>query len=528
MIGRREFLKGSALSAAAPAVAAPRRMNVLLIMADQHQAALMGCEGHPQAITPNLDRLASQGVHFTRAYTQNPICTPSRMSIFTGQYCHNHGYYGLVGLPPQNHMVSFLLHFKRNGYKTAAFGKIHTPANPEEWVQPHCDVLGSYREHNAHLIEAGLRDKEDSQRLPEFPGKQQHEGRPSNLPYRHSMEGWCVTEATKFMDACKDQPFCMEVSLPKPHECYTPDRRFWDMYPADLALPRTLRNSAAERPPHFQRMVEALKKYPWLIEPKTFEDGCRRVWRAYLGCITHVDFAVGELLDNLEKTGKAANTIVIYTADHGGYEGQFGIAEKAPGICSESVCRIPHIWRVPSVTKAGHVSREFVENVDIASTIAALCGLDPMDATDGHDISGLLAGGSQAVREVAVTENVWSKALRWGPWRFVHYQPETFGKDVGELYNLEEDPDETRNLYYEKAGEATVSQCRKLLLEWLDPQHPPPHHPPARRIGRGGHRKQPHGDDGPGSQRGRELHLRKRSSRKKAKGKRQKPKGKSH
>ena len=153
--------------------------------------------------------------------------------------------------------------------------------------------------------------------------------------------------------------------------------------------------------------------------------------------------------------------------DHGGYEGTFGVPEKAPGICSEAVCRVPFLWRVPGITEAGHVCNQFVENIDIAPTIRSLCGLPPMETTDGKDLSELLAGGDKPVREAAVTENPWSKALRWGPWRFVHYPMEMFGCDVGELYNLEKDPLETQNLYHDPGHQDIVHQCRRLLLEWL-------------------------------------------------------------
>ena len=93
--------------------------------------------------------------------------------------------------------------------------------------------------------------------------------------------------------------------------------------------------------------------------------------------------------------------------------------------------------------------------------------MPPLETTDGHDLTPLLKGEDKPVREVAVTENVWSKALRWGPWRFVHYPKALFGYDVGELYNLEKDPDETTNLYHDPASAAIVSESRKRLLDWL-------------------------------------------------------------
>ena len=119
--------------------------NVLHIIADQHQAGLMGCAGHAQAITPNLDRLARKGVRFSHAYTQNTICTPSRVSILSGQYCHNHGYYGLPGPRPAA-LPSYLAHFRAHGYRTAAFGCIQPPNDPRNWLETHVDRFGDYAE----------------------------------------------------------------------------------------------------------------------------------------------------------------------------------------------------------------------------------------------------------------------------------------------------------------------------------------------------------------------------------------------
>jgi arylsulfatase A-like enzyme len=461
-----------------------KKINVLNVISDQHIARCMGVEGHPQAITPNMDRLAAEGIYFPRAYTQNPICTPSRVSVFSGQYCHNHGYYGLSGPAPEK-LPGFLGHFHEHAYRTAGIGKLHTPNDPQDWLLDQCDLYAECYEYGsthskpspyyAYLERLGLLDKEDSTSLPEFSqsGRQVHEGRPSLLPYKHSVEGWCVQEAIKFIDSCGEQPFCMQVSLPKPHQCYTPDKKFWDMYPEDLGLPEAFYQEPDGRPPHFQDTNKLFKTYEGLIEPKNYENVARRVWHAYLACITQVDYALGELLDHLKKTGQAENTIVIYHADHGAYSGTFGIPEKAPGICSDAVCRIPYIWRVPEAAK-GLVCDQLVENVDIAPTITSLCGLPAMESVDGKDISELLRGGDKPVREIAVTENPWSKALRWGKWRFVHYQPKMFencrsehNQDFGELYNMDEDPLEKNNLYHDPEYERTVNQCRNLLLQWL-------------------------------------------------------------
>ncbi len=149
----------------------------------------MGFEGHPQAITPNMDNLARKGVRFARAYTQNPICTPSCTSILSGQYVHNHGYYGLCGPTPVVDLPSVLQQFRRDGYRTGIVGKVHTPDEPTNWLAGHCDTIvdvctyhgkngGEGKPYGDFLDSLGLRSKEDSGRRPEFPGNQQNEARP--------------------------------------------------------------------------------------------------------------------------------------------------------------------------------------------------------------------------------------------------------------------------------------------------------------------------------------------------------------
>lgn len=294
------------------------------------------------------------------------------------------------------------------------------------------------------------------------------EGMPSQLLYHDSQEAWAVRETIRFIKECGAQPFCLQVAFQRPHQPFTPAREFWDMYANDLALPATLNQSASGRPPHFQQAWQWFHGSKDTLEPQVFEEMARRLWHGYLGCISQVDYAVGELLAMLEESGLAENTIVIYHADHGGYSGVHGIQEKAPGICSDTVCKVPFLWRVPELAAVGQVCEQLVESIDLAPTLAALCALPPMETVDGLNLTPLLRGESNPLREVAVTENPWSKALRWKHWRFVHYQPEMFdGQDVGELYDLSTDPDEACNLFHAPKQRETVQQCRRLLLEWL-------------------------------------------------------------
>lgn len=307
-----------------------RRPNVLFILSDQHNAKCLGHKGHPDVKTPNLDKLAAGGVRFDNAITQNPICTPSRMCFLSGQYAHNHGYYGLSG-PSPGGLPTLFGHFKHHGYRTAAIGKIHCP---EYWVEDDCDLFletagssigGRCQAYDRFLREKGLENLEDHGAWQEFGGRgrQTCDGRPSKVGYRESQEGWSVTHAAAFMESAREDavPFLLHVSFPKPHQCYTPAQEFWDLYDEEkLTLPPNADFEGPHRAPHLVKMVEGWKRAGWaLLEPKTFEAARLRKLHGYLGNISHVDHAVGELLDFLDANGLGDDTIVVYSADHGDY-----------------------------------------------------------------------------------------------------------------------------------------------------------------------------------------------------------------
>lgn len=457
--------------------------NVLFILADQHNAKFLGHRNHPDAQTPHLDRLAAEGVRFENAVCQSPICTPSRISWISGQYCHNHGYYGLSGPNPRG-LPTVLGHFRRAGYRTAAIGKIHCP---EYWVEDDCDVFhetgtgtsrgGRSSEYAAYLEERNLVGLEDHGALNEFgrAGLQSAEGRPSAISYEDSREGWTARKGVEFMRQCVEQkkPFFVHVSMAKPHQCYAPAKQFWDLYGGKrLSLPPNADYDMKMKAPHMIASARKWREKPWqLFEPKTFEAGRLRKLRGYLGNISHVDHAVGELLNWLDGSGEAANTIVVYSSDHGEYVCEHGILEKAPGICSDAVTRVPMIWRWPAHFKANHSAAELVESVDFANTVCALAGLEKMETADGTDISHLLRGERGEVRTMAVTECAWSRSIRKGKYRFVYYPREMFAAEYpqgfGELYDLENDPWEMSNLFFDGGCARLVDEFRSELLDWL-------------------------------------------------------------
>jgi arylsulfatase len=468
------------------------RPNILFILSDQHNAKCMGTAGHPLVQTPNLDRLAAEGVRFTSAITQSPICTPSRVSFFSGQYPHNHGHYGTT---PDSGMAPCTLptlpgHLREHGYRAAVVGKVHCPYG---WIEPECDdYLGAcadtefppgteLSDYDRYLEARGLLALRDDDTLPEqHPVRswRSKDGRASNLEYRDSVEGWCVSETRKLIELYDEQPWFIQVGLPRPHQIYTPAQQFWDLYPEDMPMPPSADADMTLKPPHMRTTrkehEESICVSECFFGPKgDYEAFRRRKLRGYYGMITQTDYAVGELLDFLREAGLEENTIVIYTSDHGEYACEFGLLEKAPGICSDAVTRVPHIWRWPGHIEAGCVSDRIVEScIDLSATVCALTGVPVFATGDGRDISPLLEGQDIEIHQVGVTENAWSKSIRKGNWRYVHYVPEMFAEEqpdgpVGELYDLDDDPWEMTNLFYDPGHREKVAEMREALLNWL-------------------------------------------------------------
>jgi len=459
-----------------------KRPNVLMILADQHNAGLLGCAGHGQALTPNFDAFARSAMRFTNAYAANTICTPSRVSILSGQTCHNHGYYGLSG-PISTAPSNLFRHFKEHGYRTAGYGKLHLPCSPRNWIADDVDefqdayeradgTLGG-SDYFDYVERLGLRDVEDSfhnDRGTYGPKTIQLDAMPSKMPYEHTLEMWCARRAMQFMEDSGDQPFCIQIAFQKPHHPLTPQPRFWDLYPDDLELPDALGDLPTTRGPAFRAAWKAHHDAPWeyAADGEPIEEGFRRAWRGTLACISQVDDVFGKLMTFLEEKGLADDTIVIYSSDHGAYHGIHGLREKAPGINSNEVCRVPLLWRAPGVTEPMSVQTGLFSEIDFVPTLSALCGLPILDSADGLDVTPMLRGESSDINRDVVTENVWSKAIRWDRWRLVHTPRGMFGdEDACELYDLEADPGETANLAGDPAYREIVEEGRRRLLDWL-------------------------------------------------------------
>lgn len=470
------------------------RPNILFLFSDQHNARVLGAYGDRQVHTPVLDRLAAEGVRCTAAFTQNPICTPSRLCYLSGQYAHNHGNYGLDGPVPQ--LPSLFSHLRAQGYRTGAMGKIHTPAG---WLSPHCDVLrdgygqeyytaeqarlGPLHEqqlddYSPYLAAKGLLPDRDDVYLQEWVTRngcyagQGLDARPSRLGVDDTIDAWTAAQAIDFIGHARDddRPFCCWMSLPRPHETYAPAQVFWDMYDEEqLELPPSADDPLTDRHPTMHDTKQGQMAEWWtLFEPRDYQAARRRVLHGYYACVSQVDDACGRVLRHLEQLGLRENTIIVYATDHGDFAGEHGIIEKAPGISSRAITRIPFIWSWPGHLPEGATCDDLVETVDFLPTVCALAGLPAPDWVDGHDITGVLTGTGDPVREIAVTENAYTRAVHTQRYTLVHYPPTMLnGEEFGELFDHADDPWERTNRYFDPAYRPVVDALRRRLLDWL-------------------------------------------------------------
>ena len=463
-----------------------KRPNVLFIITDQHNARCMGVAGHPDVKTPNLDKLAHEGVYFRNTFVQNPVCTPSRISFLTGQYTHVHGTYSIFNRcrPELYGMHHFL---KENGYQVAAVGKQHID---DRWfchqldfwaaeIQDHTKYLNAaprIADYVAYLRALGLEDLDDSVILPEDrnsrdnrpKGFQPLDGRASKMPLEHSLEYFTANQAIHYLKNVRDKsrPFFLWLGYHRPHEIYTPSEPYASMYsPESLHLPPHSIEEFNNKPPRQQEYAKLCydENSPLYIFGRGGETGLRRVVSNYLGLVSQVDDSIGKVISYLQEIGELDNTIVIYTSDHGDYAGEHGLLEKKCGISYDAITRVPLIIRYPEKIKAGKVVNSLVESIDVFKTVAKLAGLEPPTTIQGKSLLPYFEEDyDEEIRDAVFTENNWTKVIRTKEWKLVHYP----GVDYGELYNLKEDPWELNNLFNNPEYREIVEILRHKLLDW--------------------------------------------------------------
>jgi len=450
--------------------------NILLITADHMRADCVGANGNDFIETPNLDRLAREGVNFTNAFTPNPICVPARATITTGNYSHratgskNNG--GLI----RDDQPRIAQHFRDAGYATSALGKLHyvpyaPPGEPRllhgfEYAEL-CESGRILRRYDPEGKRRGLEDYHDYLYDVGWGGYERAHGvgnndihpAPSPLPKEHYVDAWVadrsIARLREHVETRGDQPFFMWTSFPKPHSPYDPPEPYHRLYdPRDLPAAHGDVSMLAGRNPQITRirLTHGIDRFsPEMI----------RLARAFFyGCVTFQDEMVGRLLDCLEEIGLRDNTIVIYTADHGDLLGDFGGFYKA-NMLNGSV-RVPAIWSAPGVFRSGVSSSDLVGGQDILPTVAALTGVGLEEEVHGLDLSDMLASGAPVGRDFYVSQCLdppWqSYMICDGKTKYCYSE----ANGTEEFYDLENDPNELQNL----AAQVDLQPWRRRVVQW--------------------------------------------------------------
>ncbi len=430
------------------------RPNIVFIMADDHAAHALSCYGSRINQTPQLDRLAKGGMRFNKCLVTNSICTPSRAAILTGKYAHLNGVPVFNRFDGRQPTVAKLL--QAAGYYTGMVGKWHLFSEPTGF--DYWNILpGQGVYHNPVLIEQGKTNK--------------HQGYATDLITDFSL---------KFLDQRpQDKPFFLMCHHKAPHRPWQPDEKHAQQFEnVEIPEPETFNDDYATRSPAAaeatMRIDRDLQPTDYKLTPPAGLSALelkrwkyQRYMRDYLACIASVDDNVGRLLDYLETHGLAENTIVIYTSDQGFFLGDHNWFDKR--FMYEESLRMPFLIRWPGQIKPGTVNEGMILNVDFAPTFLACAGEPTPADMQGRSFLPLLRGEKP---------KDWRTAMYY---RYYHYpqdhqvQPHYgirteryklifFNKiQAWELFDLQQDPHELKNVYGEASYARTVKQLTAQL-----------------------------------------------------------------
>jgi choline-sulfatase len=436
--------------------------NFLFILSDQHNPHALGCAGYSCVATPNLDRLAHDGMMFNEAYCQNPLCVPSRSSLITGQYCRDIGIYDNQDILDVNH-TTFPEVLAAAGYRTCLIGKAHFNGEQYHGYQerPYGDLLGQAHQPDPrrlpHLGDSGLGDIVSA-------------SGPSGIPLPLTQTEICVAETVKWLQTHvgmrRDQPFCLSVNFDKPHFPIKPPLEYFQRYEGKVKLPNVPDAHIEQVVPFVRTAHEVFKKRN---PDSEMREAAERTLAAYYGCVEWVDNAIGRILDTLEYLGLAEDTVVIYTSDHGEMAGEHGVWNKS--LFYESSSRVPLIVRWPGRGLSGKSENTIVGLMDLFPTLCEIAGIETPAVCQGTSLAPLLTGSGTLERDAVFSESVLvgrpeyaGCMIRTGKWKYVYYLDES-----EELYDLEADRDEWNNLAQMPEHKSLVDELRNRVIDFWEP-----------------------------------------------------------
>jgi iduronate 2-sulfatase len=456
--------------------------NVLLICVDDLKP-LLGCYGDSTVKSPSIDRLAARGLRFDSAYCNQAVCAPSRNALLTGLRPQTLGIYDLatnfrIARPDA---VTLPQHFKNNGYRTEAIGKIFhvghgNSEDPVSWSVPHFPAKSigyALKENRAELTREGaLFDNKSPAKLPKGAAYEQ-----ADVADNAYGDGKIADEAIHRLKSAKDkpdEPFFLAIGFLKPHLPFCAPKKYWDLYDRTKFKLSRIQEPPRGAPafaPQFGGELRNYKDVP--LKGAVPDDLQRTLIHGYHACVSYMDAQLGRVLDALDSTGLAKNTIVVLWGDHGWHLGDHGMWCKHTNY--EQAARIPLIVVAPEVTRGGTRTAALVESVDLYPTLCELAGLPAVQGLDGASIVPILKDPATTAKDSVVHvyprgERL-GRAIRTARYRLVEWKAPGAAANTAEveLYDYETDPDETVNLAKDRP--AVVAELQKILAR----------HPQAKR-----------------------------------------------
>lgn len=459
------------------------QLSVLYISSDEHNPKAMGFEGHPDAITPNLDRLAAEGMTLTRAYTPTPVCASTRQSLLTGLWPQEHGQLSNGYVFNELHWT-LAEHFSAQGFTTACFGKLHTQNDEETHsfgFQTFISTASGSRweELYAAYVEGLDQPVPDPEHTAIFEGIpfEGFDGHPLADPRRDD-DYILLQEAIAWLRAHKDERFFLYVSFRAPHYPWRlPDDYYYLYDPDTMTLPENIEGDLDDS----RIGAHWVEEMGW---DGMTEEQTRLCLALYMGAVSWLDALVGELLKVLEELGLDRSTVVVYSSDHGDMLGEKGLWLK--NVCFDGAARKPLIVRAPGHVPAGTRSDALLQEMDLWPTLAGLIGAgEGLGELSGEDYSSVLLGEQRAARAVVfsmygVNEKEpypWVMMARDERYKLVRYRTWTWDETAYELYDMVLDPTEIDNIHDDPAlaeQKAALSAAMDACLSGMRPPAFPP------------------------------------------------------
>jgi choline-sulfatase len=465
--------------------------NIVVVMADQHRADMMGCAGDAGMLTPNLDRLAAEGVRFSRATCQGPLCMPARASFMTERYVRDHGVYtNWAEIGPDS--PTYVWALRESGYHTALVGKAHlyrddtdtarhvddlagrltalgfsevhetcdkfTGATPNRYTDHLQDrgLLAAYRKHIADRSYQGEdgQGRNPTKRVPMW------DATPMPVPLDDYIDAWHGRQAVRWIEAYdRPEPFFLFVGFPGPHDPWdAPEEAVARYRDVDVSMPSTTHRPRTDGTGRYGALLDAFLS---LSDTTSMtDDAIRGMRRAYSADISVIDDAVGRLTAALDARGFLDDTWIIYTSDHGEMGGNHGLMSKC--VLYEPAVRVPLLIRPPAGCAARTVAA-LVEHLDVPASVRAIAGAPDLPGGEGRSLLGYVTGDDPPARNVAVSEN----------WGFASFETDRYkivvDEDAGtpcQLFDHADDPQEDHDLLAAPEAAPIVDQ---LMEEHVRP-----------------------------------------------------------